>query len=155
MKLHPEVLAALQSAHDAEATASEMWHKQEHAFKQGEHRIPKLAKWFDRRHKEAANRQHAIRGHMMRFGGTVETNLGDTSYSDDPAGALKIACDTLDGLIEAYQGIQDAAFDHSDQATSEKFHGRVHGLRKLYKKGEQKQQQLTDLGPELFVHKHS
>ena len=29
---HPAVLSALQTAHDAEATASEQFHKQEHAL---------------------------------------------------------------------------------------------------------------------------
>ncbi len=155
MPTHPDVLAALQVAHDAEATASERFHKQEHAFKEGEKHIPKLARWFDRRHKEAADRQHDIRNHMMRAGGTVETNLGDTSYSDEPAGALKSACKTLDGLIAAHHGIQEAAEEHGDRETAEKFHGYSKDLEKTYQKGQQKQQQLADLGPALFIHKHS
>ncbi len=155
MATHPDVLSALQSAHDAEATASEKFHKQEHAFKQGEKHIPKLAKWFDKRHKEAYARQHDLRGHMMRLGGTVETNLGDTSYSDDPGEALKGACKTLDGLSDAYSDVHDAAKEHGERETNEKFHGVSNCIQKTYKKGQQKQQQLADLGPALFIHKHS
>jgi len=155
MSANPDVLSALQSAHDAEATASEKFHKQEHAFKQGDRSMPKLAKWFDKRHKEAYQRQHDLRGHMMRLGGTVETNLGDTSYSDDPGEALEGACKTLDGLSNAYGDVHEASEDHGDRETSEKFHGTCKSIQKTYKKGEQKQQMLADLGPALFIAKHS
>ncbi len=155
MSLHPDVSKALQSAHDAEATASEKFHKQEHAFKQGERHIPKLAKWFDKRHKEAYARQHDLRGHIMRNGGTVETNLGDTSYSNEPGEALKGACETLDGLTDAYSDVHETAEDRGDRETAEKFHGVSKSIQKTYKKGQQKQQQLADLGPALFIHKHS
>ncbi len=155
MKAHPDVLSALQSAHDAEATASEKFHKQEHTFKQGSRAIPKLAKWFDKRHKEAYARQHDMRNYMMRLGGNVETNLGDTSYSDDPGEALKGACKTLDGLSDAYNDVHEAAHDNGDRETCEKFHGVNKDIQKTYKKGEQKQQQLADLGKALFIAKHS
>ncbi len=155
MSAHPDVLSALQTAHDLEATASERFHKQEHAFKQGERKMPKLAKWFDKRHKEAYGRQHDLRNHMMRNGGTVETNLGDTSYSDDPGEALKGACKTLDGLSDAYNGVHDAADNRGDRETREKFHGTSKSIQKVYKKGEQKQQMLADLGKALIIAKHS
>ncbi len=155
MSTHPDVLTALQSAHDEEATASERFHKQEHAFKQGEKHIPKLAKWFDKRHKEAYQRQHDLRGHIMRLGGNVETNLGDTSYSDEPGAALKGACKTLDGLSSAYSDLHEAAHDNGDRETCERFHGVSKSIQKTYKKGEQKQQMLKDLGPALFIAKHS
>jgi hypothetical protein len=166
MDLAPEVLSALQDAHDAEATASEMWHKQEHAFKQGMHRIPKLGKWFDKRHKEAYARQHDLRATIMTHGGVVDTNLGDTSYSDDPGEALKTACKTLDGLAACHQKINDvtrdaaqASGDDSEKANlrgiREKFHGYAKDLHRLYRKGEHKQQMLKDLGLPLFIAKHS
>ncbi len=155
MPTHPEVMSALQKAHDAEASASEKFHKQEHAFTDGDRKVPKLAKWFEKRHEEAADRQHDLRGHMMRAGGEVKTMLGDTSYSQDPGEALKSACKTLDGLSAAYRGIHDASEKHGDRETAEKFHGVNRSLEKTYHKGEQKQQMLKDLGPALFQAKHS
>lgn len=155
MPLDPDVLAALQAAHDAEATASEKWHKQEHQFKEGEGKYPKLKKWFHRRHREAYCRQHDLRCWMIKQGGTVDTNLGDTSYSNDPEKAFSDACDTLDGLSDRYRDLLKAAKDAGDAETREKFHGYLKHLQSTYKKGEQKQQLLADLGPVLFKLKHS
>ena len=155
MALHPDVAAALQDAHNLEATTSEAFHKQEHAFKDTPQKLSKLGKWFDRRHKEAYGRQHDIRKHLMRHGETVDTNLGDTSYSTDPGEALEMACDRLDKLRDAHSAIQAAAREQDDHDTREKFDGYSHDLQKTYQKGEQKQQLLKTLGPQLFAAKHS
>lgn len=149
------LLDALQAAHDIDATASEKWHKQEHQWKQGKGRYPKLARWFDRRHKEAFARQHDCRAQIMRLGGTVETKLGDTSYTDDPEKAFKTACNLLDDIRDAYQAVRDAAKEADDRATVERFHGYAKDIESTYLKGEQKLQQLEDLGLPLFFHKHS
>jgi hypothetical protein len=165
MAADPAVLAALQAAHNLEATASEKWHKQEHEWKQGRRQSPKLGKWFDRRHKEAYERQHDLRNVMIREGGTVETELGDTSYTDDPAAAFTAACDLLDELAAAHEDVAaalKAARKQSDpteasryRAMEEKFHGYAKDIRKSYLNGERKQQQLADLGLPLFLAKHS
>ncbi len=155
MSLHPDVRSALQSAHDLEATASEQWHKQEHNFKQGDRSIPKLAKLFDKLHKGAYGRQHDLRNHMMKQGNVVETNLGDTSYEDDPAAALKSASKTLGKLNDAHRNIQETADAHDDRETCEKFHGVCKGLECKQHKVDQKVQQAKDLGPALFIAKHS
>lgn len=149
------VIGALQNAHDLEATASEKWHKQEHQFKQGLGKYPKLAKWFDRRHKEAAGRQHDLRKRIMRLDGTVETNLGDTGYTDDVADAFTSACDLLDELDIAYRQVLETAHDTGDIETGEIFHGFLKDIESTYRKGEQKQQQIKDLGLPLFLHRHS
>jgi bacterioferritin (cytochrome b1) len=155
MATDPDVLAALQAAHNLEATASEKWHKQEHAFKDGQSRYPKLGRWFDRRHKEAYQRQHDIRKRIMRLGGTVETELGDTSYTDDVEDAFTAACDLLDELTEAWRAVRDAAKAAGDVETKEWLHGTMKDIQDVYKAGEAKQQQLKDLGLPLFLHKHS
>jgi bacterioferritin (cytochrome b1) len=148
------VLAALQKAHDLEATASEKWHKQEHEFKQSMKRYPKLGKYFDRRHKEAYDRQHDLRSHIMRLGGTVETNLGDTTYTGDVKRAFDDSCALLDELADCYVDIIDAAKEAGDRWTREKFHGYIKDLKQTYAKGEQRLQQLKDLGLPLFLSKH-
>jgi hypothetical protein len=149
------LLSALQEAHDLEATASELWHKQEHAFKVGPLRIKRLAKWFDRRHKEAYDRQHDLRRHIMRLGGTVETNLGGTGYSNDPGEALETACDVLDDLKDAHEAVRDAAKKAGDRGTVERFHNYQRDIQSVYAKGQQKQAMLKELGQALFIHKHS
>jgi ferritin len=146
-----QVLAALQAAHNLEATASETWHKQEHLFKNSVHRYPKLGKFFDRRHKEAYQRQHDLRKHMMRMGGTVATELGDTSYTDDARQALYDACVRLADLAGAYESIRDAAKDAGDVATREKFHGYIQDLKRTCHKSEQRLQQVDDLGTQTFL----
>src|SRR5271166_49638 len=165
MTAHPDVLSALQTAHNAEATASEKFHKQEHAFENAGRKIPKLAKWFDKRHKESYQRQHQLRNTIMEHGGTVDTELGDTSYSEEPGEALKKACTTIDGLAVAHQAVHDSVKDaegtSSDEEKAyhrgirEKYRDTVKDLHKTYLKGERKQQMLKDLGPALFIHKHS
>jgi bacterioferritin (cytochrome b1) len=155
MAADPDVLAALQATHDLEATASEKWHKQEHQFKNAGAKYPKLGKWFDRRHKEAYERQHDLRKRIMKLGGTVDTNLGDTSYSDDVATAFDQACDLLDRLSDSYRGILQAAKDAKDTETREKFHYYLKDLQDIYLKGQAKQMQLADLGLPLFLLKHS
>jgi hypothetical protein len=164
--LDPDVVAALQAAHNLEATNSERWHKQEHAFKQGKGRYPKLGRWFDRRHKEAYARQHDLRCTLMSMDQDVPTEIGDTSYTDDPGKAFADACESIDALAAAHQRINDvtreaAKNDDDDtnkawyRAIREKFHGYAKDLRKTYRKGEHKQQQLEDLGLPLFLHRHS
>jgi len=166
MTTHPDVLSALHDAHNAEATASEQFHLQEHEFKRGERRIPKLAKWFDKRQREAADRQHDVRNTIMAHGGTVKTELGDVSYSSEPGKALEKACKTLDGLAAAHQGVHEAIHDRlkSDDGDEDKAYyrgiqekhlGFASDLHDKYQKGQQKQQQLKDLGPALFIAKHS
>jgi chromosome segregation ATPase len=154
MSTDPALLAALQAAHNLEATASEMWHKQEHQFKNALTRYPKLGKWFDRRHKEAYQRQHDIRKHMMRLGGIVDTELGDTSYTDDVKQALQQACKSIDELSAAHEAVNQAAKAAGDKGTREKFHGYAHDLQKLRQRSEQKLQQLEDLGLPTFLSKH-
>jgi ferritin-like metal-binding protein YciE len=146
-----QVVAALQAAHNLEATASEKWHKQEHLFKNSSHRYPKLGKFFDRRHKEAYQRQHDIRKHMMRMGETVETELGDTSYTDDAGMALSDACVRLGDLANAYEVIRDAAKEAGDTWTREKFHGYIQDLNRICHKTEQRLQQANDLGTQTFL----
>jgi bacterioferritin (cytochrome b1) len=147
----PKVLAALQAAHDAEATASEKWHKQEHAFKNTLKKYCGLKRWFDHRHKEAYDRQHDLRKQMMRLGGTVETELGDTSYTEDPNQAFGEACAIFEDLISKYEDIRTAAKDAGDFDTREAFHGVIHDLNKTYQMGEQKLQQIKDLGLPAFL----
>jgi bacterioferritin (cytochrome b1) len=151
VKPDPEVLGALQVTHDLEATASEKWHKQEHAFKNTLKKYPGLKRFFDRRHKEAYCRQHDLRKQMMRIGGSVETNLGDTSYTEDPQEAFEVACNLLDKLMAAYQVIRDTAKEAGDTDTREAFHGYIHDLKKIYQMGEQKLQQIEDLGLPAFL----
>lgn len=166
MATDPDLMAALQGTHDLEATASERWHKQEHEFKCGKRRVPKLGRWFDRRHKEAYERQHALRNAIIQLGGTVTTTLGDTSYTPDPRQAFEDACELIDQLAASHQDVEDAikaavkAADDGNEKTwyralHEKFHGYAKDLRRIYRKGEHKQQQLEDLGLPLFLHKHS
>ena len=105
MTAHPDVLAALNDAHSKELTASKQFHLQEHEFKDGDRRIPKLARWFDRRHKEASEREHDVRKTAMAHGATLVPKFGDTSYSDEPGEALEKACKTLDGLAAAHERV--------------------------------------------------
>ncbi len=166
MTAHPDVLAALNDAHSAELTASKQFHLQEHEFKEGKRKIPKLAKWFDRRHKEASEREHDVRKTTIAHGGTLEPKFGDTSYTDDPGEALEKACKTLDGLSAAHEAV-DAATRKAGKAEEDdankayyrgirdKHRDFAQDLHKVYRKGEQKQQQLKDLGPALFIAKHS
>jgi hypothetical protein len=151
MNADAAVIAALQAAHDLEATASEKWHKQEHQWKNGETKYPKLGKYFDRRHKEAYQRQHDLRKHMMRLGATVDTTLGDTGYTDDVKEAFTDACGLLDKLSEAHEAVRVAAKEAGDRDTIEAFHGVTHDLRKIYKHGEQKLRQVDDLGVPMFL----
>ncbi len=166
MTAHPDVLSALNDAHSAEATAAEKFHLQEHELKKGERRIPKLAKWFDKRQRESADRQHDVRNTIMQHGGTVKTQLGDVSYSSDPGDALEGACKTLDGLAAAHQGVHEAIHDRlqSDDGAEDKAYyrgiqekhmGFAQDISDKYHRGQQKQQQLKDIGRELFIAKHS
>jgi hypothetical protein len=148
------VIEALQEAHNLEATASEKWHKQEHQFKDALSKYPKLGKYFDRRHKEAYERQHDLRKHMMRLGATVDTKLGDTSYTADVKQAFNDACNLLDDLCACYKMILKAAKDAGDTWTRETFHGYISDLKKAYANGEQRLEQLEDLGLPLFLSKH-
>jgi len=149
--LDPNVESALQAAHDLEATASEKWHKQEHQFKSGLTRYPALGKWFDRRHKEAEARKHDIRKWMISNGSEVDTNLGDTGYTDKPMEAFEAACDLLDELTDAYGAIHVAAGEADDRETCERFHGYSKHVADVYHDGEQRQRQLKDLGEPLFL----
>ncbi len=166
MTAHPDVLAALNDAHSAEATAAEQFHLQEHEFKRGERRLPKLAKWFDKRQREAADRQHDVRNTIMAHGGTVKPQFGDVSYSSDPGEALEGTCKTLDRLAAAHQGVHEAVHkrlksdDEDEDKTyyrgiAEKHMGFAADLHDKYQKGEQKQQLLKDIGREMFIAKHS
>jgi len=159
-----DLIDALQAAHDAEFTASEKWHKQEHAFKDGTTAYPKLKKWFHKRHREAVCRQHDCRKTLMELGATVDTNLGDTSYADNAPDAFEQACDTIDGLRAAHQAVFEAAnaarknaSDPADRASyraiNEKFHGYARDLDKLYLEGDRKQQLIKDMGLPLFLSK--
>jgi hypothetical protein len=164
MQADPDVIDALQTAHDLEATASEKWHKQEHAWKDGPVCYHGLKRFFDRRHKEAFARQHDLRSCLMGLGAVVDTNLGDTSYSADPADALSSALDAIDELLAAHQAINDttrdaakAADDDTDKAryraVREKFHGYAKDLVKIRQKVEHKLEQLKALGLPLFLSK--
>jgi hypothetical protein len=128
-------------------------------------KLPKLAKWFHKRHQEAYDRQHDLRGTIMEYGGKIATKLGDVSYSDDPKEALEKACETLDGLAAAHQAVHDTTKDvMKDMDGEEKAYHRgileehrdtVQDLYDTYRKGEKKQRLLRDLGPALFKLKHS
>ena len=166
MSLHPDVSAALQSAHDAEATASEQWHKQEHVFTDGPGDLPKLGKFFDKLHKKAYKRQHKLRNTLLKHGEDVETNLGDTTHHDEPAKALHAARKTLSGLMAAHQAVNDAtrsAADDTDDGEEkavlrgirEKYHGTAKKLDLQAQKVDRKQRQLNKLGEAFFAHKHS
>jgi hypothetical protein len=146
--------AALQAAHNLEATASEKWHKQEHQFKDGETQYPKLGKWFDRAHKAAYDRQHDLRKQMMRFGYYVETELGATDYTEDAKEAFEQACDLLDELMDAHLAVSAAAKavgGRKGKAIREAFHGYLAALECIYKDGEAKQRQIKDLGLAGFL----
>lgn len=145
------VLDALQTLHDLEASASEKWHKQEHCFKNTLKKYHGLGKWFDRRHKEAFCRQHDLRKQIMRMGGYVATNLGDTDYTDDVLQAFKDACATLNEIMDGYAAVNEAAKAAGDKDTREALHGYFHDLKKIYQKGEQAQQQITDIGLSGFL----
>ena len=154
MSADPAVLQALQAAHNLEATASEKWHKQEHCFKVTLKHYPGLGCFFDRRHKEAYCRQHDLRKHMMNLKATVETELGDTSYTEDVEQAFTDACDLLDKLMDAYRDIRKAAKEWDTPKgdwTREKFHGYVKDLEDIYQKGERRLQQIKDLGLPGFL----
>jgi|GEM_PF-1883211 len=166
MNVDPAVIEALQEAHNLESTASEKWHKQEHQWKQGKGRYPKLGKWFDRRHKEAHCRQHDLRDVMVRIDAYVETDLGDTSYTDDPAEALSQAVELLEQLAAAHQVVNDVTRDaakESDDNTEkawyrairERFHGYARDLQQIHRKAEQKEQLLSDVGLPTFLALHS
>jgi hypothetical protein len=162
MQTHDDVLAALQSAHDAEATASAAWHKQEHEFKAGPGKYPKLGKWFDRRHKEAADREHDLRRHIQKLGGKVETNLGDTSYwqhkdvkTDEGMKALfNETADTLESLHDKHAAVYAAAEKARDRETCEKFHGVHHEIKEQARKARKQAQHVADLGLSDFLSKH-
>jgi hypothetical protein len=149
------VMGALQAAHDENATASEAWHKQEHEFKVGPARVKKLAKWFHRRHREAYDRQHQLRRHIMRLGGTVLTNLGDTGYHADVADAMGDAALRLGALAKVHAGLVDAAIAGDDHDTAKRFQGHCKDLQSTLHKAEQKRAAIDELGKPLFVAKHS
>jgi len=160
-KPSPATLAALQVAHDAEATASERWHKQEHEFKVGIRKYPKLASWFDRRHREAALRQHELRRHIQRLGAKVGTALGDTSYytardlktPEDMKNLFTDAATSLEGLHDRHAAVYDAAEKAGDRETCERFHGVHEDLASLARKARRKAQLVDDLGlPEFLAH---
>ena len=166
MNVNPAVVMALQAAHDLEATASEKWHKQEHQWKQGRGKYPGLGRWFDRRHKEAYCRQHDLRSVMIGQDIYVETDLGDTSYTDSPGEAIDQAIELLGKLAAAHQVVNDVTRDAAKESESdsdkawyrairERFHGYAKDLHQLYRKAEQKQQLLTDVGLQTFLALHS
>ena len=166
MQAHPDVLKALSDVHNAEATASEKWHKQEHEFKEGDSKIPKLGEFFDKLHKKAFKRQHKLRNTLIKHGGDVDTKLGDTSYSDDPGEALKSAHATLTDLMAKHQAVNEVTRDAADatkdgaakaayRGIREKYHGTACKLHDLCRKVEQKHGQLKAMGSQLFVAKHS
>ncbi len=166
MPLHAAVSAALQSAHDAEATASEQWHKQEHVFTDGPGDLPKLGCFFDKLHKKAYKRQHKLRNTLLRHGHDVETNLGDTDHTEEPGEALTAARRTLGGLMAAHQAVNDATRDAAKEADDgeekavlrgirEKYHGTAKKLDLQAQKVDRKQRQLKTLGEAFFAHKHS
>jgi hypothetical protein len=163
MKPSSAVLSALQQAHDAEATASERWHKQEHEFKDGPRPVKGLGKLYDRLHKAAYCRQHDLRKHMMKLGSEVQTNLGDTSYwrghevrDEGHMGAmLDETADHLEQLHDLHAKIVDAANRAGDQETSNRFRGRPEELMKQARKARRRADQARDLGIKLFLHEHS
>jgi len=166
MPLHPDVSAALQSAHDAEATASEQWHKQEHVFTDGPGDLPKLGKFLDKLHKKAYKRQHKLRNTLLKHGEDVETNVGDTEHTEDPGEALASARKTLSGLLAAHQAVNDATRDAAKETDDgeekavlrgirEKYHGTAKKLDLQAQKVDRKQRQLKTLGEQFFAHKHS
>ncbi len=166
MPLHPDVSAALQQAHDAEATASEKFHKQEHVFTDGPGDLPKLGKFFDKLHKKAYKRQHKLRNTLLRHGEDVDTNVGDTSHTEDPGEALTNARKTLGGLMAAHQAVNDATRDAAKETDDgeekavlrgirEKYHGTAKKLDLQAQKVDRKQRQLKTLGEAFFAHKHS
>ncbi len=163
MKPSSSVLAALQAAHDAEATASERWHKQEHEFKVGDSKLKGLGKFFDKRHKEAYARQHDLRRHIIRLGGEVQTNLGDTSYwrthevksEDGMAKMMDETADHLDHLHDLHAKIHDAADRAGDRETQKRFMGHPEDLMNESRKARRKSQQVRDVGINLFLAKHS
>jgi hypothetical protein len=165
MDAHPDVIRALNDAHNAEHSAGVKWHDQEHTFRQGDRKLPKLAKWFDRRNHEAFDREHDIRNTLLKHGGEITRKLGDTEVSDDPDKALKMACDTIDGLAAAHQSVHEAVSKASEKASpkdrayyraiGERHLGFAKDLHDVYRKGEQKQQLLKDVGPEMFVSLHA
>jgi hypothetical protein len=162
-KTSPAVLAALQVAHDANATLSEKWHKQEHEFKVGLKKYPKLGKWFDRRHKEANDRQHELRRHIQRNGGKVGTALGDTSYYTardlkSPEDMKSLFTDTaasLEGLHDRHAAVYEAAEKAGDRETCERFYGVHKELAGQARKARRKAQMVDDLGLPEFLAKHS
>ncbi len=166
MPLHPDVSAALQTAHDLEATASEQWHKQEHVFTDGPGDLPKLGKFFDKLHKKAYKRQHKLRNTLLKHGEDVDTNVGDTSHTADPGEALTAARQTLGGLLAAHQAVNDATRDAAKETDDgeekavlrgirEKYHGTAKKLDLQAQKVDRKQRQLKTLGEAFFAHKHS
>jgi ferritin len=165
MNAHPDVIKALNDAHNAEHSAYTRWHDQEHTFRQGDRKLPKLAKWFDKRNHEAKDREHDVRNTILKHGGTIERKLGDTKVSDDPEEALDMACKTIDGLAAAHQKVHEAVSKASESAgpadkayyrgISERHIGFAKDLHNVYHAGEQKQQLLKDVGPELFNAMHA
>jgi hypothetical protein len=166
MNVDPTVVEALQTAHDLEATASEKWHKQEHQWKQGRGKYPGLARWFDRRHKEAFCRQHDLRSVMIGQDLYVGTDLGDTSYTDSPREAIDQAVDLLEELAAAHQVINDVTREAAKETENdtekawyrsirERFHGYAKDLQQIHRKAEQKQQLLADVGLQTFLALHS
>jgi hypothetical protein len=165
MDAHPDVIKALNDAHNAEHSAGVKWHDQEHTFRQGDRKIPGLAHWFDKRNHEAFDREHDIRNTILKHGGEITRKLGDTKVSDDPGESLEMACKTIDGLAAAHQGVHEAIAKASEKAgpddrayyrgISEKHLGFANDLHDIYRKGQQKQQLLKDVGPDVFRAMHA
>jgi len=161
-KTSPQVLAALQVAHDAEATASEKWHKQEGDLKAGPKKFKGLGRWFHRRHRESYERQHDLRRHMQALGGKVATNLGDTSYytardlksPEDFQRLFSDAADTLSGLYDRHTAVTEAAEKAGDHDTCQKFFGVHHDLACQERKARRKATLVADIGLGEFLAKH-
>ena len=161
-KTSPAVLAALQTAHDAEASAAEKWHKQEGDLKAGPGKFKGLGKFFDKRHRESYSRQHDLRRHMQKLGGVVKTNLGDTSYMssrdlkspDDFQKLFNDTANTLSGLHDRHAAVYEAAEKAGDRETCEKFHGVHHELACQERKARRKAKLVGDLGLGEFLAKH-